>query len=824
MTGAQSVFFCPHQPFFLLDMNMQLFDVPGRILTTLLLLALLAFPGASHAQTSADGYPGARLGFGAVLEFAGDELLVSSAPVDWPAGADPAGEVYRYRQQPGGTWQETGRLGAPDSEHGDEFGRSILASDGWLYVGAPAKSAVYVFQQAVDFGGGTTWSYGHTLTAGDLPDGFELGGAYARGGFRTQTLAKSGDTVFVTSYNGDTSEGAIHMAESGQGMLSTLVQAPAWAITATETTLFAGAPTMNDNTGAVMVFGRASDGSWRQTATLAAPDGSGGALFGRALAADGNRLFVGAPGMDGQGVVYVYEATQGGDWEQIHAFRQADSGSDGAASPAPMFGQGLDVSNMHLAVAARGAAFIVDLDVMDRAPVRLEAPEDQRGRNFGVGIAIHGTSLAVGAPSADYGAGRAILYERQRDGSWAEMSDATSDVVRFKSVTGGRVDCNEGEVNGLYPCDNVDLVSMVSTDVLAHDRGANLNDIWGWEDPETGREYVIAGRTDGTSFIDISDPENPVVVGQLMRTPGSPGSWWRDIKVYRDHAYIVADGAEDHGMQVLDLRQLRDLDPADMPVDFEPTYVYRELASAHNLIVNEESGYLYATGVRAGGESCGGQLHMMDLSDPAKPTFVGCFTHPDFGGTHDAQCVMYKGPDTDYSGREICFNSNGNALIIADVTDKSAPVTIAVAEYPNTAYAHQGWLTEDQRWFYMNDELDEMNKIVDRTRTLIWDMSDLDEPILADEFYHDNGASDHNLYVKGNFMYQSNYHAGLRVFDVSNPLEPVRVGYFDTAPYADNIYGFGGSWSNYPFFKSGIIAVSSQAEGVFLLRKREVDL
>jgi len=185
---------------------------------------------------------------------------------------------------------------------------------------------------------------------------------------------------------------------------------------------------------------------------------------------------------------------------------------------------------------------------------------------------------------------------------------------------------------------------------------------------------------------------------------------------------------------------------------------------------------------------------------------------------------MYKGPDTDYSGREICFNSNGNALIIADVTDKSAPVTIAVAEYPNTAYAHQGWLTEDQRWFYMNDELDEMNKIVDRTRTLIWDMSDLDEPILADEFYHDNGASDHNLYVKGNFMYQSNYHAGLRVFDVSNPLEPVRVGYFDTAPYADNIYGFGGSWSNYPFFKSGIIAVSSQAEGVFLLRKREVDL
>jgi len=581
---------------------------------------------------------------------------------------------------------------------------------------------------------------------------------------------------------------------------------------------------MNDNAGAVMTFERGDDGSWRQTATLSAADPTSGALFGRALAADSDRLFVGAPGEDGQGVVHVYESAGEGNWQEIHVVRQTAAEGGDAPSPAPMFGQGLDVSGMHLAVAARGAAFIVDLDVMDREPVRLGAPSDQRGRNYGVGIAIHGTSLAVGAPSADYGSGRAILYERQRDGSWAETSDATSDVVRFESVTGGRVDCEDGQVNELYPCDNVDLVSMISTDELASDRGANLNDIWGWEDPETGSEYVLAGRTDGTSFIDISDPENPVVVGQLMRTAGSPGSWWRDIKVYADHAYIVADGAEDHGMQVLDLTQFRDIDRADMPVDFEPTYVYNRLSSAHNLVINEASGILYATGARSGGESCGGQLHMISLEDPARPEFIGCYTHPDFGGTHDAQCVIYNGPDADYSGREICFNSNGNALILADVTDKSEPKTIAVAEYPNTAYTHQGWLTEDQRWFYMNDELDEMNKIVDRTRTLIWDMSDLDEPILADEFYHDNGASDHNLYVKGNLMYQSNYQAGLRVFDVSNPLEPVQVGHFGTAPYADNIYGFAGSWSNYPYFKSGIIAVSSQAEGVFLLRKREVDL
>jgi hypothetical protein len=48
-------------------------------------------------------------------------------------------------------------------------------------------------------------------------------------------------------------------------------------------------------------------------------------------------------------------------------------------------------------------------------------------------------------------------------------------------------------------------------------------------------------------------------------------------------------------------------------------------------------------------------------------------------------------------------------------------------------------------------------------------MSDLDEPILVSEFYHSNGASDHNLYVRGNLMYQSNYQAGLRILDITDP-------------------------------------------------------
>ena len=152
------------------------------------------------------------------------------------------------------------------------------------------------------------------------------------------------------------------------------------------------------------------------------------------------------------------------------------------------------------------------------------------------------------------------------------------------------------------------------------------------------------------------------------------------------------------------------------------------------------------------------------------------------------------------------------------------PVQVATATYPNRAYTHQGWFSEDQRYFYMNDELDELQGGVDGTRTLIWDLTDLDDPVLVKEVVSDNAASDHNLYVRGQFMYQSNYVSGLRIFDISDPENPVPVGHFDTVPFGEDAPGFAGSWSNYPFFESGNIIVSSMREGLFVLKKRQPEL
>ena len=369
-----------------------------------------------------------------------------------------------------------------------------------------------------------------------------------------------------------------------------------------------------------------------------------------------------------------------------------------------------------------------------------------------------------------------------------------------------------GGMAGTYPCSNVDLMSFLA---LADIGGGDANDIWGWTDSSTGKEYAIMGRTNGTSFVDISDPVNPIYLGNLPPPAGEADE--RDIKVYVDHAFIVTE-ANDSGMQVFDLTQLRAV--ASPPATFSETARYSGFSNAHNLAVNEDSGFAYAVGTN----TCGGGLHMIDIQTPTNATSAGCFSAD--GYTHDAQCVNYDGPDLDHQGKEICFNSNLDTLTIVDVTNKAGPAMLSRTGYTGSRDTHQGWLTEDQAYFLLGDESDEANNPnVTNTRTYMWDVSDLDEPALIGSHDSTTTAIDHNQYVKGSYTYQSNYRAGLRILDITDIANGnlTEVAFFDVDPGSDSSNYDDGAWSNYPFFDSGIVIVSVIEQGLFILRPNLVD-
>ena len=336
-------------------------------------------------------------------------------------------------------------------------------------------------------------------------------------------------------------------------------------------------------------------------------------------------------------------------------------------------------------------------------------------------------------------------------------------------------------------------------------RGSGSNDIWGWVDTQTNQEYALMGMTNGTAFVNVSDPENPRFLGLLPTQTWE--SSWRDIKVYRDHAYIVADNAGAHGMQVFDLTRLRDSAASQT---FMPDIVYVDFDNSHNLAINEDTGFAYAVGTN----TCGHGLHIIDIRTPNNPLFAGCH---EMVGTHDTQCVQYQGPDAEHRGREICMSSNENHFAVDDVTNKSAPFTISSTVYAQLAYVHQGWLTEDHRFFLLGDELDEI-AFNAPTRTHVFDVEDLDSPQYVFTYEAATSATDHNLYVAGNRVYQANYSSGLRVLEFTNLAnrELVEIAYFDTYPDGD-ANGFDGAWSVYPYLTSGVILVSDQANGLFVL-------
>lgn len=380
--------------------------------------------------------------------------------------------------------------------------------------------------------------------------------------------------------------------------------------------------------------------------------------------------------------------------------------------------------------------------------------------------------------------------------------------------------CENGTAGG-YACDRVDFLSRLSREELGAADSILLNDVWGWTDPATGREYALVGRMDGVAFVEVTEPHLPRYLGSLAATAGSRITIWRDMKVFRDHAFVVAGGAGPHGMQVFDLRQLREVTE---PREFTPAARYTGVESSINVAINAETGFAYLLG-SAGGETCGGGAHIVDIGEPLDPVFAGCFAHPGTGRrltgtTHDAQCVLYQGPDEAYQGREICLSANETAISIADLTDKRNPTPITTAQYPRIGYAHQGWLTEDHRHFYSTDEMDETVETVDRQRTLIWDVSDLDDPILATEYFAPVGGPEHNLYVHGDRLYITDRRAGLRVLDIGDPENPGEAGFFDTTSPGADTSRFVGAWSVYPFFESGSVLVSSRSGGLFVVRAR----
>ncbi|MBI5434335.1 MAG: choice-of-anchor B family protein [Planctomycetes bacterium] len=350
-----------------------------------------------------------------------------------------------------------------------------------------------------------------------------------------------------------------------------------------------------------------------------------------------------------------------------------------------------------------------------------------------------------------------------------------------------------------FPASGISLQSWLTLPTF----GTNISSAascFGYTSP-SGREYALLSLSHGTAVVEVTDPANAQVISVI---PAS-ASLWGDVRAYSHYAYAVKESPV--GVQVIDLANV---DAGT--VTLVNTVSSPGSDSSHTLAIDETSGFLY----RAGGSGNG--LRIYSLANPAAPVYVGEWQTR---YVHEVTPVTYtSGP---YAGKQIAFACSGQnsgwvntGLDVLDVTNKSSIVPLAHVFWPNPGYSHQAWPSADMKYLFINDEYDEVTYGTP-TETIVFDIQNLSNPVYLGRFTNGSLAIGHNLYTKGNLLFEANYTSGLRIFDVTNPISPTEIAWFDTFP-AHDAPTFNSLWNVYPYFASGTVIGSDIEQGLFVWR------
>ncbi|PNH39126.1 hypothetical protein VD0004_g7751 [Verticillium dahliae] len=420
--------------------------------------------------------------------------------------------------------------------------------------------------------------------------------------------------------------------------------------------------------------------------------------------------------------------------------------------------------------------------------------------------------------------------------------------LNYTKCVNGYAEAIKGDPLHKFKCKNIDLYDFINHSELGSPNSdasfRTGSSAWGWTDPESGREFVTSGMYDGAAFLEVLPEGRLLHLGFLPSyAPTGPRSLWKEIRSYKNYMLIGSE-LEGHGIQIFDMRKLLTIKASDAPVRFsndkDLTGHFADLpvGRSHNVVINEEANYGVAVGAAPRNGTCQAGLIFFDLTDPSKPTRLGC--NGEDGYVHDAHCLIYRGPHKKYEGRDICYGYNEDTLTIYDVTDKANSKIISITSYEGATYTHQGWVLDvnNQEYLFLDDEIDEEESAGPAADgypvTYIFDIRDLEHPKQTGLYKAAVRGIDHNQYIRDGLNFQSNYGAGVRVYDVSSvPEDPTgdsvcEVAFLDIYPEDDNepgggIVQYSGTWASYAQFDSGYIFINTIERGAFLakLTKRE---
>ena len=314
------------------------------------------------------------------------------------------------------------------------------------------------------------------------------------------------------------------------------------------------------------------------------------------------------------------------------------------------------------------------------------------------------------------------------------------------------------------------------------------NECWGLSINQS--EIAIIGSTAGTHFFDVTEAANSSEVAFVEGAYTGGGVIHRDYHDFEGYLYIVCDEGNSSTLQIVDISNL----PKSVSVLYDSTVLF---TNSYNIYIDTAAAKLYACASNSA-------MDVYSLNIPTDPTLI--YSYNDVGHVHDA----FVRNDSAYLN---CGNDGFRVLDFSMVNQMGDQPTLlgSLTSYPDAGYNHSGWLNDDGTLYIMQDENHGYDvKILD-----VSDLSNISVLSVFNSGVNPNSMA-HNGIIKGNMAYIPYYHDGLRVFDISDPNNPIQIWEYDT--YTPNDHdSYKGAWGVYPYLPSGNIIVSDMQTGLYII-------
>lgn len=362
-----------------------------------------------------------------------------------------------------------------------------------------------------------------------------------------------------------------------------------------------------------------------------------------------------------------------------------------------------------------------------------------------------------------------------------------------------QVFCTLGYAQLNYPAQNFTLIGHIDPETGQNSSGDKYSGCWGWYQATKGREYAIACSHRGTYWVDVTNPQTPVISD--YHDGFKPGCTWREAKTYQNYCYVISDDAVNNSFQIFDMQYL----PDSVVKVYDGDSIFRR---GHTLWVDGDK--LYVASVTYS-NNLYDNMNVYSLATPTAPTLIRSLSddYPFISTVHD----MLVRNDTVFAS---CANQG---LHVFQLTSANTFTQLgSLTSYSTSGYNHSSALTPDGKTLVFMDEVPAglPIKIADVTN-----LSNIQIKAYTNQY---TLTTPHNPYIVSNkYCFASSYQEGLQLYDISNPSAPQLVGYFDTYPQAGGntgswLTGYHGQWGAYPYFPSKTIFALDQLNGLFMLR------